>query len=90
MVHKIHNKKVQASNGNTPQDEVLQLYIKYGRSLQCYFISSATENDYTSDLGLISASKDRSIIDMSTIEAPLKNPLRVFSKTPYTSCRSEF
>ena len=89
MAHKIHKKKLQASNGQNPQDEVLQLYIKAGRPLQRYFIRSSTKNDYTSDLGLICASKHRYISDLSTIKPPLKNPLRVFNKTPSTSCRSE-
>ena len=82
MAHEVHNKKVQASNGQNHQDEVLQLYIKVGRHLKCYLISSTTKKYYTLDLGLINASKDRSILDLSTIQAPLKNPLRVFSKTP--------
>ena len=89
MAHKIHNKKVQACNGQNPQDEVLQLYIKARRPLQHYFINSTTTYDYTSDKGLTCASKDRSISDLSTIQAPLKKPLWVFSKTPSTSCRSE-
>ena len=89
MGHKMHNKKYRPPMNKIPQYEVLQLYRKFGKPLQCYFISSAIVNDYTSDLGLIFASKDRSISDMCTIKPPLKNPLRVFNKTPSTSCRSE-
>ena len=55
MYHKIRNKKVQAPMDKIPQNEVLQLYIKAGRPLQCCFKRSAIENDYTSDLGLICA-----------------------------------
>ena len=72
-----------------PQNEVFQPYIKARRPLQNYFKSFATEDDYTSDLGLICASKDRSNTDLSTIQPPMKNPLRVFSKTPCTRWRSK-
>ena len=89
MGHKMYNNKVQASNEKIPQYEVLQSCRKNGRPLQHYFINSATKKYYTSDLGVTCASKDRSISDLSTIQAPLKNPLVVFSKTPSTSCRYE-
>ena len=67
-----------------PQKEVLLQYIKTRRLLQCRFKSNATENEYASDLGLICASKYKSNTNLSTIQPPLKNPLRVFKKTPYT------
>ena len=69
-----------------PQNEVLLLYIKVGRTLQRCFKIYAIENDYTLDLGLICASKYRYITDLSTIQPPLKNPLSVFSKTPSKRC----
>ena len=63
--------------------------IKIANALQCYFIGSATAIDYTSDLEKICGQKVRSILDLYTIQAPLLNPLGVFSKTPTTRCRSE-
>ena len=82
MGHKMHNMKYKPPKNKIPQYKVLQPYIKAGKPLQCYFISSAKENDYTSNIGLICASKDRSISYLSSLQAPLKNPSRVFNKTP--------
>ena len=89
MGHKMHNKKYKPPTNKIPQYDVVQLYRKAGKPLQRYFIGSATSNDYTSNLRLICASKDRSISDMCTVHPPLKNPLRVFRETPSTSCKSE-
>ena len=85
MGHKMHNKKYKPPMDKIPQYEVLQLYRKARKPLERYFIANATEFDYTSDIGLICASKYRSISDPCTIQAPLKNPLGVFSKTPSTN-----
>ena len=89
MSHEMHNRKYKSPMNKIPQYEVLQPYIKAEKPLQHYFIGSSIENYYTSDLGLICVSKDRSISNLSTIQAPLNNPLRVFIKTSSTSCRSE-
>ena len=82
MGHKMYNEKEQPSNGQNPSKEVLLLYIKTRRLLQRCCKFTATKNEYTTDLGLIISSKDRSNTYLSTIQPPMKNPLRVFSKTP--------
>ena len=89
MAHNIHNIKYKPPMNKIPQYKVLQPYGKDGKPLQHYFITSTTEFDYKSNIGMIYASKYRSISYLSTIHAPLKNPSRVFSKTPSTRCRSE-
>ena len=71
MAHKMHNKKSKSPMKKIPQYEVLQLDIKVGKPLHRYFIGSAKENDYTTYLGLICASKYRSISYLSTIQLHL-------------------
>ena len=85
----MYNRKYKSPMKEIPQNEELQPYIKTGKSLQHYFIGSATVVDYTSDLEQTCSSKFKSISDPCTIQAPLKNPLGVFRKTPSTRCRSE-
>ena len=55
MAHKMHNRKYKSPMKENPQNEVLQPYIKTGKSLTTLFYWAATIEDYTLDLEKISA-----------------------------------
>ena len=57
--------------------------------LQCSFKGISIENEYTKYHGLIYATKYRSNTYLGTIQPPIKNPSRVFSKTPCTRFESK-